>query len=226
GTPVALVLENGRPLTIPWAARHVPAILEAWYPGEFGGRAIAETLFGDNNPAGHLSISFPKNVGQLPVFYNHFPSKRNNYINGDDSPQFPFGFGLSYTTFKYSHLKVICPPPGSRDDVRVTFDLTNTGDRDGDEVAQAYVRETTASVATPARALKAFSRVHLRAGETKTLTLHLKTSDLEIWGANREWSLEPGEFTVWVGGNSQATMNKKFVLNQRFGGEGLGEIWR
>jgi beta-glucosidase len=212
GVPVVLVLENGRPLTIPWAAEHVPAILEAWYPGEFGGRAIAETLFGDNNPAGRLSISFPKNVGQLPVFYNHFPSKRNRYVDGDDSPQFVFGFGLSYTTFKYNNLRVTVPPRGSDDDVLATFDLTNTGDRDGDEVAQAYVRETTASVATPQRALKAFSRIHLKAGETRTVTLHIKKDDLAVWGADREWAIEPGEFTVWVGGNSLATLSKKFNL--------------
>jgi len=212
GVPVVLVLENGRPLTILWAAQHVSAILEAWYPGEFGGRAIAETLFGDNNPAGRLSISFPKNVGQLPDFYDSFPSKRNHFVDGDDSPQFVFGFGLSYTTFKYDHLEVTAPSAGSDDDVLVTFDLTNTGDRDGDEVAQAYVRETTASVATPQRALKAFSRIHLKAGETRSVTLHIKKSDLAIWGAKQEWSVEPGEFTVWVGGDSRATLSKKFNL--------------
>jgi beta-glucosidase len=212
GKPVVLVLQNGRALSIPWAAEHVPAILEAWYPGEFGGQAIAETLFGDNNPAGRLPVSFPKSVGQLPVFYNHFPSKNNNYVDGDDSPQFVFGFGLSYTTFKYNHLQVNAPAPGSSDDVLVSFDLTNTGHRDGDEVAQVYVRETTASVATPIKALKAFSRVHLKAGETKLLTLHIKQSDLEVWGADRKWELEPGEFTVWVGGNSVGDLTAKFAL--------------
>ncbi|MGH7951709.1 MAG: glycoside hydrolase family 3 N-terminal domain-containing protein [Limisphaerales bacterium] len=213
GKPVVLVLQNGRALSIPWAARHVPAILEAWYPGEFGGEAIAETLFGDNNPAGRLPVSFPKNVGQLPVYYNHFPSKRNNYVNGDDSPQFIFGFGLSYTTFKYDDLKVTAPASGSGDDVLVSFNLTNTGRRDGDEVAQVYVRETTASVATPVKALKAFSRVHLSAGETKSLTLHVKQSDLEVWGADQKWELEPGEFTVMVGGSSAGDLSAKFNLN-------------
>ncbi|HTV75719.1 MAG TPA: fibronectin type III-like domain-contianing protein, partial [Candidatus Baltobacteraceae bacterium] len=206
------VLENGRPLTIHWAAENAPAILEAWYPGEFGGKAIAETLFGDNNPAGRLDISFPKNVGQLPDFYDYFPSKRNHYVDGDDLPEFAFGFGLSYTTFKYGDLNVTAPAAGSDDDVLVTFDLTNTGARDGDEVAQAYVRETTASVATPIRALKAFSRVHLKAGETRSVTLHIKRNDLAVWGADREWAVEPGEFTVWVGGDSRATLSKKFDL--------------
>jgi beta-glucosidase len=213
GKPVVLVLQNGRPLTIPWAAKNVPAILEAWYPGEFGGRAIAETLFGDNNPAGRLDISFPKNVGQLPVFYDHFPSKNNSYVDGNDSPQFVFGFGLSYTTFKYGNLKVTTPAPGSSDDVLVSFDLTNTGKCAGDEVAQVYMRETTASVATPIKALKAFSRVHLKAEETKSMTLHVKQSDLEVWGASREWKLEPGEFMAMVGGSSADGLSTKFNLN-------------
>ncbi|HZT22510.1 MAG TPA: glycoside hydrolase family 3 N-terminal domain-containing protein [Verrucomicrobiae bacterium] len=212
GVPVVLVLENGRALAIPWAAEHVPAILEAWYPGEFGGQAIAETLFGDNNPAGRLDVSFPKRVGQLPVYYNHAPAKRNNYVDGDDSPQFVFGWGLSYTTFQYSHLRVTPPAPGSGEDVLVSFDVTNTGDRDGDEVAQVYVRETTASVDTPERELKTFQRFHLKKGETQSLTLHVKQSDLEVWGADRKWELEPGEFTVWVGGNSDAKLSAKFAL--------------
>lgn len=213
GQPVVLVLQNGRPLTIPWAAEHVPAILEAWYPGEFGGRAIAETLFGDNNPAGRLDISFPKSVGQLPVFYNHFPSKNMNYIQGNDAPLFAFGFGLSYTSFKYDNLKVTAPAAGGNSDILVSFDLMNTGNRDGDEVAQVYSRETTASVATPVRALKAFSRVHLKAGEMKSMTLHVKSRDLEVWGASQEWRLEPGEFTFWVGGSSEAQLSAKINLN-------------
>ena len=212
GVPVVLVLQNGRALSIPWAAKHVPAILEAWYPGEFGGRAIAETLFGDNNPAGRLPVTFPKSVGQLPVFYNHFPSKNNNYVDGNDSPQFVFGFGLSYTTFKYSNLNVAAPAPGSADDVSVSFDLTNTGKRDGDEVAQVYVRETTASVATPVKALKAFSRVHLQAGETKSIALHIPQSELTVWGASQEWKVEPGEFTASVGGSSDTDLSAKFIL--------------
>lgn len=212
GVPVVMVLENGRALAIPWAANHVAAILEAWYPGEFGGRAIAETLFGDNNPAGRLDVSFPRRVGQLPVYYDHSPSKGNRYVDGDDSPQFIFGWGLSYTTFKYDRLTVIAPPAGSSDDVLVSFDLTNTGGRDGDEVAQLYTRETTATVVTPERTLKAFTRVHLLVGETKRLTLHLKQSGLAVWGADRKWQVEPGEFTVWVGGNSAARLSAKFKL--------------
>ncbi|HEV2328196.1 MAG TPA: glycoside hydrolase family 3 N-terminal domain-containing protein [Verrucomicrobiae bacterium] len=212
GKPLVLVLQNGRALSISWAAQHVPAILEGWYPGEFGGQAIAETLFGDNNPGGRLPVSFPRSVGQLPVYYNHFPSKTNHYINGDDSPLFSFGDGLSYTTFKYKGLTVAAPTVQSGGDVLVSFYLANTGDRDGDEVAQVYARETTASVATPGKALKAFSRVHLKSGETKYITLHIKQSDLEVWGAERKWELEPGEFTVMVGGSSAADLSAKFNL--------------
>ena len=216
GVPVVLVLQNGRALTIPWAAKNVPAILEAWYPGEFGGRAIAETLFGDNNPAGRLPVTFPKSIGQLPVFYDHFPSKDTHYVDGDDSPQFVFGFGLSYTRFEYKRLSVTAPASGSANDVLVSFDLTNAGNRDGDEVAQVYVREETASVATPVEALKAFSRIHLRAGETRSVTLHVPQSELAVWGANNDWEVEPGKFTVTVGGNSKADLTTQFILNSDF----------
>src|SRR5258706_4252357 len=132
GKPVVLVLQNGRPLAITWAARHVPAILEAWYPGEFGGHAIAETLFGDNNPAGRLPITFPRSVGQLPVFYNHFPSRKDSYIEGDSSPLFVFGHGFSYTTSQYDDLCVTAPPVTSCDDVLVSCKVTNTGGRESD----------------------------------------------------------------------------------------------
>ncbi len=202
GVPVVLVLQNGRALALPWAAKHVPAILEAWYPGEFGGQAIAETLLGDNNPAGRLTVSFPKNVGQLPVYYNHFPSKGNNYMDGDDSPQFPFGFGLSYTSFKYDHVQALVSAAGSTDAVVVVCDLTNTGNRAGDEVAQLYVRKTTASVAMPVEALKGFTRVHLQPGETKTIQFHVRSADLAIWGVEQKWQVEPGEYTFTVGGSS------------------------
>ena len=212
GVPVVLVLQNGRPLAIPWAAGHVGAILEAWYPGEFGGRAIAETLFGDNNPGGKLSISFPRDIGQLPVYYNHFPSKGRDYVSENSKPLFAFGRGLSYTTFKYGHLVVTAPTRGSSEDGRVTFSLDNTGDRDGDEVAELYVRQKTASVATPVKALKAFARVHLKAGESRSLTLRIKQSDLAIWGASNEWKIEPGQFTVTVGGSSEGGLTGDFSL--------------
>jgi beta-glucosidase len=212
GKPIVLVLQNGRPLSITWAAKHIPAILEAWYPGEFGGRAIAETLFGDNNPAGRLPITFPRSVGQLPIFYNHFPSKKDSYIEGDSSPLFVFGYGLSYTSFKYADLHITDPSAHSTDDVIISCKLTNTGQREGDEVAQLYLRQETASVATPVKALKGFSRVHLKPNESKVITFHLKQSELAVWNAHQEWQVEPGEYSVTVGGNSSSGLSTKFAL--------------
>jgi beta-glucosidase len=212
GKPVVLVLENGRPLTIDWAAQHVQAILEAWYPGEFGGKAIAETLFGDNNPAGRLPITFPQSVGQLPDYYNADPSRVWKYTDSDGKPLFPFGFGLSYTTFRYDHLSVQAPPPGSHDDVQVSVDVTNTGDRAGDEVAQLYLREDVSSVETPSRALKGFSRISLSPGETRAVTFRVPQQELAVWNTERKWAIEGGEFTVWVGGSSEASLSEKFNL--------------
>jgi beta-glucosidase len=212
GKPAVLVLQNGRPLSISWAAAHVPAILEAWYPGEFGGRAIAETLFGENNPAGRLPITFPRSVGQLPVFYNHFPSKNNSYVEGDSSPLFVFGHGLSYTTFRYDPPVVNVPATDGNGEVEISARVTNTGTRDGDEVAQLYVRQTTASVATPVKALKSFSRIHQRAGESQTVLFRIKKSELAVWSASGEWKVEPGEFVFGVGGSSKVELTAKFTL--------------
>ena len=212
GKPIVLVLENGRPLTIGWAKEHVPAILEAWYPGEFGGQAIAETLFGDNNPAGRLSITFPRSVGQLPIFYNSDPSRNEKYIDDDGQPLFPFGFGLSYTTFRYERLTIQSTPEGVRGDVHVSVDVTNTGDREGDEVAQLYLRQDTSSVETPNRSLKGFSRIHLQPHETRTVSFTVPESELAIWNAEGKWVTEAGVFTVWVGGSSRAMLTTKFTL--------------
>lgn len=212
GKPVVLVLENGRPLTIDWADQHIPAILEAWYPGEFGGKAVAETLFGDNNPGGKLTITFPRSVGQLPDFYNADPSRVWKYIDSSGQPLFPFGFGLSYTTFRYDRLAVHPPATGSHGDIRVTVDVTNTGDRAGDEVAQLYARENVSSVETPERALKGFGRIHLQPGETHTVTFLVPQRQLAVWNAEKTWAVEGGRYTVWVGGSSRATLSTEFNL--------------
>ena len=214
GKPVVLVLENGRPLTISWAKEHVPAILEAWYPGEFGGKAVAETLFGDNNPAGRLTITFPRSVGQLPDFYNFDPSRTHKYVDDDGAPLFPFGFGLSYTSFRYDHLAVHPPAPGSRGEILVSVDVTNTGDRQGEEVAQLYVRQDVGSVETPDRSLKGFSRIGLNAGETKNVIFHIPQEQLAVWNTESEWKVQAGKYTVWVGGSSQASLTTKFVLSR------------
>lgn len=207
GKPVVLVLENGAPMTIGWAKEHVPAILEAWLPGEFGGTAIAETLFGLNNPAGRLTVSFPRSLGQLPDFYNSDPSKRQKYVDNDGKPLFPFGFGLSYTTFRYDHLIAEASAPGSREGgLNVTVDVTNTGTREGDEVAQLYVREDVTSVETPRRSLKGFSRIHLLPGQERALRFHVPQNQLTVWNASKQWVFEPGLFAVWIGGASDASL--------------------
>jgi beta-glucosidase len=212
GKLVVLVLQNGRPLTIGWAKDHIPAIVEAWYPGEFGGQAIAETLFGDNNPAGRLTVTFPRNIGQLPDFYNSDPSRNHGYVGDNGQPLFPFGFGLSYTTFNYGHLAVQAPAPGSKGDIQVTVDVTNTGQKEGDEVAQLYMREDVSSVETPSRSLEAFSRIHLKPQETKTVAFHVPQEQLAIWNAEARWAIEQGNYTVWVGGSSLASLTAKFQL--------------
>lgn len=213
GKPIALVLENGRPLTIGWAKEHIAAILEAWYPGEFGGQAVAETLFGDNNPAGRLTITFPRSLGQLPDFYNFDPSRMHKYVDDEGEPLFHFGFGLSYTTFSYDHVAVQAPPPGSKADIVVSADVTNTGDREGDEVAQVYVREDVSSVETPDRSLQGFSRIHLKPHETRTVSFRVSQDQLAVWGQEGKWVVEPGSYTVWVGGSSQASLSSPFTLH-------------
>jgi beta-glucosidase len=206
--PVVLVLENGRPLSIRWGAEHVPAILEAWYPGEFGGLAIAQTLFGKSNPSGHLPISFPSTVGAIPDFYNTDSSKHEGYVDGSSKPLWPFGFGLSYTTFSLGNLKVV----GGPSSITIDLDVTNSGSISGDEVVQVYEHPETSSAETPARSLKGFQRVALAPGETKHVKFDLGTYELEIWSARRKWEVEPGKYNVWVGDNSAATLGRTVAV--------------
>jgi beta-glucosidase len=210
GKPVVLVLENGRPLTIGWAAEHVPAIVEAWYPGEYGGQAIAETLFGDINPAGRLPVSFPRTIGQLPDFYSALSSRQHRYVDSDGKPLFPFGFGLSYTTFEYSAF-TISAQPGSQD-VLAKVTVRNTGTRSGDEIVQFYVRQEVSSVATPGRALKGFQRIHLDPNESREVELRVPQRVLAIWNRQHQWVTERGQYTAWIGGSSTATLSAKFQL--------------
>ena len=212
GKPEVLVLENGRPLTIGWAKEHVPAILEVWYPGEFGGQAVAETLFGENNPAGRLTVTFPRSTGQLPDFYNSDPSRVYKYVDDNGEPLFPFGFGLSYTTFSYDHLRIQPPNASSGADIEVSVDVTNTGSREGDEVAQLYMRENTSSVETPSRSLEGFSRIHLKPGETRSVVFGVPQQQLAVWNTQDKWAVEPGKYTVWVGGSSRASLTTIFEL--------------
>ncbi len=202
GTPVVLVLINGRPLALEWASEHVPAILEAWYPGSQGGTAIGEVLFGDINPAGRLPISFPRSVGQLPIFYNHKPSVAGKrYVEMDGRALYPFGHGLSYTSFAYANLRL--EPAAIRADQAATVfvEVTNSGARAGNEVVQLYLRDEYASVTRPLRELKGFERIHLESGETKTVRFELGFDELSLWDASLRRVVEPGTFRVMVGGN-------------------------
>jgi beta-glucosidase len=201
GKPVVLVLVNGKPFTLAWEAKNVPAILETWYSGEAGGDATADIIFGDRNPSGRLPITFPRNVGQLPLRYNYMPSGRNyDYYDMPFSPLYRFGYGLSYTTFKYSNLTTTMNKDSGV--VTVSADVENTGDRDGDEVAQLYVTDVYTSVITPVIEMKGFSRVSLKAGEKKTVSFDLTPYQLSLLNADMVRVVEPGKFRVHVGGAS------------------------
>jgi len=198
GKPVVLVLIKGRPLNLNWASANVPAILDAWYPGQEGGNAIADVIFGDYNPAGRLPISVPKSVGQLPVYYNARYPEKHDYIETDAEPLYNFGYGLSYTTFDYQHLRLSF----ENGIATASFDLKNTGTVDGDEVVQLYLNAKTSSVVLPIKQLKQFKRIFLKAGEQKRITFQLDSSDLEIYNAKMQWKVEPGRYSVMIGSSS------------------------
>lgn len=201
GKPLVVVLIKGRPLAVGNCQEKADALLDAWYPGAEGGTAIADVLFGDYNPAGRLAVSVPKNVGQLPVFYNpKRGSNRRGYIEGDANPLYPFGYGLSYTTFRYDNVKVT--PANSQ--IKVAVTVTNTGKYDGDEVIQVYVKDVVSSHSTPEKNLKAFKREHFKAGESKTVELLVDKKELELYQGNGLWKLEPGEFEFMVGSSSES----------------------
>ena len=208
GKPVVLVLLNGRPLSIPWAAEHVPAILEAWYPGAEGGPAIANLLFGDATPGGKLPVTFPRNVGQVPIYYAHNLTHQpdtaegftSRYWDVPSSPLYPFGYGLSYTTFAYSNLQTA--------QGNVSVDVRNTGSRAGDEVAQLYIHQQGGSTSRPVRLLKGFERVTLAPGQTKTVRFKVGPEELRYWdGRSKGWVVDPGPVDVWVGGDSNAPLH-------------------
>ena len=199
GKPAATVLLNGRPLSINWLAENATAIIEAWFPGEFGGQAVADVLFGDFNPSGKLPVSFPKSTGQLPIFYNYKPSARKGYVDGDNEPLFPFGYGLSYTNFECRNLKIEpadIPVDGTS---IVSVDIKNTGNREGAEVVQLYINDKFSSVTTPKIELKGFSRVELKPGETKTVSMKLTPEALSLWNNDMKNVVEPGLFDIMVG---------------------------
>ncbi|PUZ26372.1 beta-glucosidase BglX [Chitinophaga parva] len=224
GKPVVLLLSNGHPLTLTWEDAHVPAILETWFLGTEAGNAIADVLFGDYNPAGKLTMSFPRVVGQIPVYYNHKNTGRpfneankysSKYLDVANDPLYPFGYGLSYTTFTYSNLQLDATKLAPGKTLGVTVTVTNSGSYDGEEVAQLYLRDLVGSVTRPVKELKGFQKVMLRKGESKTLHFNITPEDLKFYDKDMKWTSEPGDFTVFVGGNSRDVSSADFTLLEK-----------
>ena len=218
GTPVVVLVMNGRPLDLRWAAANVPAILDVWYPGSQGGAAVARLLFGDVSPGGKLPFSWPRTVGQVPLFYAHTRSHEpenqgRRYWDEASTPLFPFGHGLSYSTFGYRDLRVDRDTMTTADTATVSVTVRNTGPRDADEVVQVYLHQRHGTASRPVRELKAFRRVHLAAGESAELAFPLGPADLRYWNAAaRGWTNDTSEFDVWVGGDSTAALTGRFAV--------------
>lgn len=212
GTPTVVVLVNGRPLSVRWEAAHVPALVEAWEPGERGGEAVADVLFGGYNPSGRLAITIPRSVGQLPSYYNYKPSKAywigqgwthdRGYVDMPGTPLYPFGYGLSYTQFRYGNLRIEPPQINREGNAQVSVDVENIGKRAGVETAQLYVHERFAPVSTPVKQLRGFARVSLGPGEKKTVTFTLSPDDLQLLDRDMHWTVVPGTFDIMVGKSS------------------------
>jgi len=223
GKPVVLVLVSGRPLDIRWASAHVPAILEAWYPGTEGGDAVADVLFGDVNPGGKLPVSWPRTAGAEPLYYNHTlthdpedrPNFKSRYWDVESKPLYPFGYGLSYTTFGFSNLQLDQKSISASGTVHVAVDVENKGPVAGDEVVQLYVHQRAGSASRPVRQLKGFERVALAAGEKKTVRFSVGPDELKFWSPQtKAWVVEPEGFDVWVGADSNAPLHSEFQVTR------------
>jgi beta-glucosidase len=218
GKPVVLVLLNGRPLDLTWASEHVPAILEVWYPGTEGGNAVADLLFGDAVPGGHLPLAWPRTVGQIPINYarnvTQIPEDPDHrYWDSSSLPLYPFGYGLSYTSFTIGKLKLNTTSARAGSSFTISVDATNTGKLAGDEVVQLYTHQRSGSASRPIRELKGFQRVRLGPGETRTVTLTLDTNELSFWSPQtHQRSIEPGSFDLWVGADANAAMHSSFTI--------------
>lgn len=225
GKPVVLVMFAGRPLTIQEEVETVPAILNVWFPGSEAGLAISDVLFGDVNPSGKLTATFPRNVGQIPIYYNHkntgrplnnnegnFEKFRSNYLDVRNEPLFPFGYGLSYTQFEYSNLKLSTNQIAMDGSLDVTVAIKNSGNYDGKEVVQLYIRDVIGSVTRPVKELKGFQKIEIKKGQTKTVNFKLTVEDLKFYNYNLDFVAEPGQFEVFVGTNSDTTMKAEFEL--------------
>ncbi|TLX72340.1 glycosyl hydrolase [Labilibacter sediminis] len=225
GKPIVLVLLNGRPLTIGKEVELSDAVLEAWYPGTAGGKSVVDILYGERIPSGKLTITFPQNVGQIPIHYNMKNTGRplysqppgfkytSRYIDCSNDPLFPFGYGLSYTKFEYSDLQLSHSVIGSRDTLKVSVQIKNIGDYDGDEIVQLYIRDLVGSVTRPVKELKGFKKVFLKTGESKIVNFYLSANDLSFYRKDMSWGFEKGDFDVFVGTNSNDCKSAKFKLN-------------
>jgi beta-glucosidase len=202
GKPTVVILLNGRPLSVNYLAASAPALIEGWYLGQETGNALADVLFGKANPGGKLPVSFARSVGQLPIFYNRKPTSRRGYLFDTTSPLYPFGYGLSYTTFDISAPRLASATIRKGENAKVSVDVANTGARAGDEVVQLYVRDDLASVTRPLIELKGFQRVTLQPGERRTVSFELKPIDLSLWNMDMKRVVEPGTFTISVGPSS------------------------
>lgn len=216
GTPVVVVLVNGRPLTTEWISENVPALVEAWEPGSFGGLAVAEILYGDINPTAKLPITIPRHSGQIQSYYNHkFTSKWFNYATGDSSPLYEFGYGLSYTTYKYGTIQLSAKEIEKDKRITASIDVTNTGDRDGVEIVQLYIKDNYSTATRPVKELKDFARVMLKSGEKKTVEFIITPNKLAYYNADMKHGVESGTFTVMIGGSSRDTdlITAEFTVN-------------
>lgn len=226
GKPIILVLMSGRPNSIEWADANVDAILEAWYPGTMGGHAIADVLYGDYNPSGKLPVTFPRNVGQVPLYYDMKSTGRpidpakpdakyvSRYLNTPNTPLYPFGYGLSYTSFTYSPVKLSRNSIKPGEALTASITVTNSGARDGAEVVQLYVRDLVGSVTRPVKELKGFRKIPLRKGESRTVSFILTDADLAFTRADMSWGAEPGDFKLWIGPSSAEGSEAAFTLTE------------
>jgi beta-glucosidase len=224
GKPVVLVLFTGRPLALKWEQENVPAILNVWFGGSEAGYAVADVLFGDVNPSGKLSTTFPQNVGQVPIFYNHkntgrplpegkwFQKFRSNYLDVSNDPLYPFGYGLSYTTFSYSDIKLSNTSFKAGQKLTASVTVTNAGNKDGKEVVQLYIRDLVGASTRPVKELKGFQKIELKAGETKTVSFEITVNDLKYYNYDLKYLAEPGDFKVFIGGNSRDVKEADFKL--------------
>ncbi|MGM5469556.1 beta-glucosidase BglX [Flavobacteriaceae bacterium LMO-SS05] len=221
---VVIVLMNGRPMDISWVANNVPSILECWFLGSESGNAIADVLFGDYNPSGKLPVSFPHNVGQEPLYYSQkntgrpFSPSHVTYSGYTDAPKtalYPFGYGLSYTTFEYKNLKLDKNTIPIDGEIKVSVEVSNTGTKDGEEVIQLYIRDLVGSLTRPVKELKGFEKTRIQAGETKTINFIINSDMLQFYTVNKKWEVEPGDFNIWVGGDSTTNLKETFSVINR-----------